>query len=120
MESMPQTLKLRNDYVLIVSGIANNGPLVDSLGGIDHDLAARQIFGFGIGGCARQLFAQQETPSVLIEIRLVVRPTAINVVQIKAGSPVIDQGVRIVLLLQAAGRIKRQVVINELSEVRVR
>src|SRR6266436_6119918 len=52
-----------------------------------------------------------------IEIRLIVRSAPVHVIEIKSGSPVVDKPVWVVLLLQATGWIKREVMIDELPKI---
>ncbi len=56
---------------------------------------------------------------VAIEIGLIRRTAAVDVVEIERRRPEILERVRIVLALQAADRVERNVVVDELAEIRV-
>lgn len=63
--------------------------------------------------------SEHEGPSVIVvHIRLVGRAAAVNVVQIELRRAEVLQRVGVVLFLQATGRIERQVVSDELPEIR--
>src|SRR5262249_34706521 len=55
----------------------------------------------------------------VVQVRLITWTASIDTVEIEGGSAVVDERVGIVLLLQTARRVERQVVIDELSQVRV-
>src|SRR6478609_6512831 len=57
--------------------------------------------------------------SVVVQVRLIVRAAAVDRVEIEAWRAKIFQRIRVVLLLQRAVRIERQIVIDELTEVGV-
>ena len=70
----------------------------------------RANFGFGAAaGMANDLHITPAMSSLL----------AVDIVEIKRGRSEIDQRIGIVLTLQARRRVKRQIVIDELAEVRV-
>src|SRR5207302_8698378 len=68
------------------------------------------------------VFEQRTTKSKLlpkIHPGLVSGPAAVQRIQVQPRSAEIDQRIRIVLLLQARRGVERDVVINELTEVRI-
>jgi hypothetical protein len=54
---------------------------------------------------------------VLIQVGLIVRTAAVQIIEIEARCTEVRKRVRVVLLLKTAGGIERQVVIDELAEV---
>ena len=56
----------------------------------------------------------------VVHVWLVVRAAPVHVIEIEGGRAEIDQGIGIILLLQAASRIECEVVIDELSQIRVK
>ena len=55
----------------------------------------------------------------LVEVGLIVRAASVDIVEIELRISKVDECIRIVLLHQRTGRIERQVVIDELAEIRV-
>ena len=67
-----------------------------------------------------QRLAELKFPAVCgVEVGLVVRPTAVEAVQVQPGSAKIHQRIDIVSLLQTAGRVKRNIVVYKLAQVGV-
>ncbi len=116
VEPVEQSLQLRNDHVLVVARVSDDGAALQRAG----DAAARQIAGRRVRGRARQGSAKQKRPGVLVQVRLVVGAAAIHTVEIESRRAEVDERVRIVLPLQAAGGIEREVVIDELAQVCIR
>ena len=56
----------------------------------------------------------------VVQVRLVVGAAAVHAIEIESRSPEVDERVRIVLPLQAARGIERQVVIDELAQICIR
>ena len=52
-----------------------------------------------------------------VQVRLIVGSTPIKIIQIERGRAKVQKRVGIILLLQAAGRIKRDVMIDELAKI---
>ena len=73
----------------------------------------------GVAAAVKRI-AEQERIAVIVEVRLVCRPSAIDIIQIECRTAEVYQCVGIVLLLQAARRIKRQIVIDELAEIGIK
>ena len=84
-----------------------------------HRPTAGQVVRVRVGGGTGQRFAQQKSPAIGVEVGLIVRPATIDVVHVEARGAEILQGIGIVLLLEAAGGIEGQIVVNELAEVGV-
>ncbi len=123
MESQKETLQLRNNRVFIIAGVADYRPGLGLAGGIGSlGPAAREILGDqrGAQGATTQVTAEKERPTVGVQIGLVVGAPAVDVVEVEARRSEIHQCVRIVLALQAAGGVERQVMVDELSEIRIR
>ena len=64
--------------------------------------------------------AELEQPAVGVQVRLVVRASSIDAVEVESRRPEVDQRVGIVLALEARGRVECQVVVDELAEIGVR
>ncbi len=109
---MPKSLKLRNDRVLIVPGIPNQR--TSRCRRTPH-----QVRRPGIRRGPRQRATAGKVQAVgLVHVGLIVRPPAIQVVQVEARCPKINQRIRVILLLQATRRVKRQIMIDKLPEIR--
>ena len=109
-------MQLRDDDVFIVSLVADQR----ALGAVRIVRIAEpgQIPGFG------RLVQIEERPpepefSPVVHVRLVVGPAAVDRVEVQPRRAKVDQGHRVVLLLKAGGRIERDVVIDELAEIRI-
>jgi hypothetical protein len=63
--------------------------------------------------------AKQERPVAFIEIRLVIWPASIDAIKVKRRIAIVCERIWIVLLLKRAVGIERQIMIDELSKVRV-
>ncbi len=111
VEAQEQALELRHDRVFVIAWIADHRPWRTCV-------VARQIARVGIAAAVNGI-AQDEPVVRVIHVRLVVRSATVDVVQIETGRAEVRERVRIVLLLEAAGGIERQVVVDELAEVRV-
>ena len=120
VEPQHQPLKLGNDHVLVVARIADDraglGCRVGSLG-----RAARHVVRGHRGAqrAASELVAEQELPAVGVQVRLVVGAAAVDAVEIEPRCAEVDQRIGIVLALEAAGGVERQIVVDELPEVGV-
>ena len=60
---------------------------------------------------------QHPHPVVLVEVGLVVGAASVEAIEVEARRAEVHQRVGIVLLLQAARRVEREVVVDELAEV---
>ena len=119
MKSMEKSLKLRNDRVLVVARIADQRAAAEILfvraAQVRRRCVARQIARTRIA--AGQLFASKKSSIGIVHIRLIGRAAAIDIVQVEGRRAEIRQRVEIVLLLQTAGRIEGDIVIDELAEI---
>ena len=79
--------------------------------------ASRQVSRPWIGCGSGQLPSENEESPIFVKIGLIVRPTTIHIIQVETRGAEINQCVGIVLPLQAAGGIKGEIMINELTEV---
>src|SRR5712672_1169677 len=109
MEAQKQTLKLRNNAILIVSRISNQCSAWSRV-------VARQIGRIWIAS-ALDWISFEKSISTVVQVGLIVGSTAVNIVQIKCRRAKVRQCVGIVLLLQAAGGVKGYIVVDELSEI---
>src|SRR6202011_4832414 len=64
--------------------------------------------------------AEEERVSPIVEVWLIGWTSPVDVVEIERRTAEVHQCIRIVLLLQTARRIERQIVINELAEVGIK
>src|ERR1700682_1586930 len=122
MKPVHEPLKLRNDDVLVISWVADDGaPRVVDVFGLRRirRLTPRQVSRIRIAGCAGERPTLNKSIVASVEVRRIVRTLAIDAVKIKTRRAKVDQTVRIVLLLQAACRIERQIVVDELAEIRI-
>src|ERR1700686_3246437 len=110
MKTVKQTLQLRNDGIFIVTRVAN-----ECAGRVCS--VPRQIRSVWVA--PRNLVADQKCIFPVVHIRLVVRTTSVYVVEIERWRSEIRQSVRIILHLQATRRIERNVMIDELAQVRI-
>jgi hypothetical protein len=114
VKAVQQSLKLRDDDVFVVAGITDDSTRRRTR----TRLVSWQIPGAGVGCRTGQVRTQHKEGGIVhVEIGLVIRSTPVNVVEIEFGRAVVEQGIGIVLLLQAARRIECQVMINELAKV---
>ena len=113
VEAHEDRVKLRDDHVLVVPRIPDHRALRPR-----RRMAARQVPGVRILRISRQP-APEQHPDLIggVEVRLVLGPPPVDGVKIEARRAKIDQRVRIVLLLEAARGIEREVVVDELAEV---
>src|ERR1019366_7259814 len=125
VEAVKQALKLGNDDVFIVSGIANNRTfgvfrcIADLVFRCIADLAARQIPRLRVGSGSAQWLSKNKATTIFVEIGLIVGSAAIDIIEIKSWGAIIHQRVGIVLFLQTTGGIEGQIVIDELAKIRV-
>ena len=112
-------LQLRDDHVLIVSGISNQGTRPPA-GARAFRHVAGHIAGIRIAGVPRESASELKMPAVgLVQIRLIVRSAAVDVVEVELRTAKVNQRIRVVLLHQRAGWIKCEVMIDELAEIGV-
>ena len=110
MKSQEKPLKLGNNAVLVVAWISDErAPRIGSV--------ARQVLRVGVAALER--IAEQERVVSGVQVRLIVRPTSINVIQIERGSAKVYQRIGVILFLQAARWVERNVMIDELTQVSV-
>ena len=109
VEPQHQPLKLGHDAVLVVSRIADQRPA---------GRVPREVLGPPIRSTANAA-AKQKRGTVVVHVGLIVGSTAIDVVEIECGGPEVHERVGIVLPLQAARWIERQVMVDELAEIGV-
>ena len=109
VKAKKQTVQLRNDGVFIVARISNQGPR-------RVRIVARQIAGVRIAAGNR--ISKEKFPTV-VHVRLIIRSSSINIVQIKGGRAKIDESVWIILFLKAACRVEGDIVIDKLAEVSI-
>ena len=107
-------MQLRHDTVLVVPRIADERPAIRPAG----DLA-----GLGVEGVPRHRLAQQHVDPVrVVQVRLVVRPAPVQVVQVEAGGAEVRQGVelrRVQGLPQPGCGVEGEVMVDELAQVGV-
>ena len=110
-------LELRDDRVLVVARIADERALrLASLGRVARDVALVRH----AAGVACERAAEEHVQAVVaVEIRLVVGAAAVDGVEVEARRAEVDQRVGGVRLLQTAGRVEGDVVVEELPEVGV-
>ena len=108
VEAQHQPLKLGDDAVLVVAGIADQCAALE----------ARQVDGVGYAGAGQRL-AEEKLAGIVVHVGLVVRTAPVEIVQIERRRAEIDQPVRVLLLGQRAHGIEGDVVIDELAEIRV-
>ena len=79
---------------------------------------AREIACSGIALDQKELLSEEQLLlSAVVEIRLVARAAAIDVVQVEARRAEVHDGVGIALLLVKRRRIEGEIVVDELAEV---
>ena len=91
-------MELCDGQVLVVTRVANERHAI---------LVARDI------GAVTQ---EQTRSTLVVKIGLVIRTLAVHTIEIEAWRAEIHEPIRIILLLQAARRIERQVMIDELAD----
>src|SRR6516225_2285649 len=107
VKTQQQTLELGHNAVLVISWIANQSAP-------DRSGVARQV-----AHAVIQHITQEKFRSVVVHVGLIVGTSAVDIVKIKSRRPEISEGVWIAMLDQGGHRIKRQIVVHELSEIRV-
>src|SRR2546428_1008561 len=116
-----QSVQLRGDHVLVVARIPDDGFLT-VVGAAADDvglLGTRNIITELLLNIC-QPPSQTHSDSILPKkIGIVFRPSSINAVQVESGRAIVDNGGRIVVALQARNRIERQVMIDELAQIRI-
>src|SRR5207247_6856301 len=119
VEPQQRGLELRDDHVLVVSRIPDHGPR-PRVGAAALRRAPWHVARIRIGGIPGESASELEVPAVgLVQVRLIVRSAAVDIVEIELRTAEVNQRIRVVLLHQRAGWIKRQVMIDELAEIRV-
>ena len=111
VETQEQTLQLRDDCILVVTRIADQGPA-------RFRIVAREIARFRILA-ARDRIAEEEFVAV-VHIGLIARSAAIDIVEIEGGRAEVGQAVGITVLNQCGHRIEGHIVIDELTEIGIR
>ena len=110
VEAQEQPLELRHDRVLVVPRIPDERPA--GVGGVPRQVLCAWV-------AALERIAEEERVAAIVHVRLIARPTPVDVVQVQGGRPEVHQRVGVVLLLQDAGGIEGDVMVDELGEVRV-
>lgn len=100
-----QALKLRNDRVLVVPGIADDGAAFEP----------RQIMRVRSAGTVQDI-AEVEFLSV-VDVRLVRGPAPVDIVHVERRRAEVHEPVRVERFGQRAHRIEGDVVIDELAEI---
>ncbi len=121
VEAMKQALQLRHDRVFVVARVTDQGALRQRLlfrQAACLGIVSRQVLRLRIVPAFDRL-AEQESPGIIVHIGLIVRSTAINIVEVECRIPEVRKCVRVVLFLQGAVRIECQVVVYELAQVGV-
>ena len=113
VEPQKDGLQLRHNHILIIPLVADHRALVlRHARDIERDWRQSDVLA--------QRIAEDESLAVgLVHVRLIVRAAAVHAVEIERWRAEVDQPVRIVTLLQAAGGIEGDVMIDELAEIRV-
>ncbi len=115
VEADEQQLQLRDDDVLVVARVADQRAALLVAGQVVAvELAVRRRV-----AADEQLDATVGRTRPLVHERVVVGPRAVQAVQVEARRAEVDERVRVVVLLQLGHRVERDVVIDELPEVRV-
>ena len=108
-----EQVKLREDDVLVVAGVPDEGSSL---------LVAGQVLGGrgGVDGAVRdeQLPAWRVGPLPVVQERLVHGTGAVDAVEVQARGAEVDERVRVVGLVELRHRVERDVVVDELAEVR--
>src|SRR5215472_13570428 len=113
VKTMEKPLELGNDSVLVVARITYQRAS-------GRRIITRQVCGSYVRLSGADRFPTQKGRSLfVVHIGLIIRPTAINVVEIQSGRSKIGQRIGVILRLQAAGRIESDVVVDKLAEVGV-
>ena len=108
VETHHNRMKLSDNDVFIIAVIANNGSLIRRAG---------QVMGSCVGA-ARQ-WGSQDEPVTCVSERFVFWPRAVDRVEIQSRRPKVVQRVRVVQLRERGPRVERDVVVDELAQVRV-
>src|ERR1700730_284324 len=104
-------MQLRDDDILVVAWITDQGAL--DCGAVAWQVARVRI------DAAVYWRPEQEGAAVVVEVGLVVRAPAIDVIEIEGWRTKIHQRIRIILFLKTARWIEGNVVIHELAEIGV-
>src|SRR5262245_40678629 len=107
VKSQERDVKLRKDDVRVISRITDNG---------DALRVARKILLLAARSCAED---ELVILTIVVEIGRVLRTAAVQAVQVKARRSEVLQHVGVVASLKTRDGIKRKVMRNELSEIRV-
>jgi hypothetical protein len=99
-------MQLADDLVLIVSGIADDGPAI---------ARSREV----VAVTGSQGTAFQESQVALVSVGVIGRSFAIDRVEVEARGTEVDKGVRVVLPLETGDGIERDVMVDELAKVGV-
>jgi hypothetical protein len=109
-------MQLRHDDVFVVSLVADQR----ALGAVR---SVRIVEPGQIPSLCRLVEFKERPPEPellpVVHVRLVVGSPPVDRIEVQPRRAKVDQGHRIVLLLKAGGRIERDVVIDELTEIRV-
>jgi len=107
VEAQEEKLQLADDDVLVVSRVADQRPTL----AVSRQVAVAVLV----------LPEQQLDPARLLVVqeRVVVRPGAVDGVEVEARRAEVVQAVRVVLSLQAGDRVEGDVMVDELAEVGV-
>src|SRR5256884_8246451 len=113
VKTQEKSLELRHDAVLIVARVAD-----ERTAGLG--MVARQVPRVRVA--ARKPIPEEKQGEAFVvvefvQVRLIVGSAPIKIIQIERGPPKVQKRVGIILLLQAAGRIKRDVKIDELAKI---
>src|SRR5262252_8983650 len=103
-------MQLRHNDILVVARITNQRAR-------RRCTITREVDGMRIASAADRSAEQEALAIVLVEIRLIAGTSTVDAIQVEGRCAEIDQRVRIALLLEAALRTKRQVVVDELAEI---
>ncbi len=113
MEAEKQPLKLRNDDVLVISRVTDDRSALLRIG----ELITRKVLRAWVRRGTGQGLAEQKVTPILIQVGLVVWSATIHAVQVEARRSKVLQTFGVILLLEAAGRIKGEVMVDELAEI---
>ena len=111
VEAHHRRLELRHDHVFIVSRVADQGAFLR---------VALKVARPGVLGVSRKVAPEKEPDAIRgIKVRLVVGPSAVDVIEVEPWRAEIDKTLGVVLPLEAARGVEGQIVVDELSEVSV-
>ena len=108
VETQEQTLQLRYDRIFVVSRIADKSAAIRT---------TRQVNGTCIASAVYLLARQKRVGPLwsIVHIGLLVGAAAVNIVQVESRCTKICQRVWVIRLLEAAGWVECDVVIDELT-----